>query len=97
MLVINGAVHPRFATDGESRYIRNGVGVRDPHTAYFVISRDPISFGRFARFFRDGLGCNDALFLDGHVSSLWAPQLNREDRAALLGSMVVVSDPPQTP
>ncbi|HVV34138.1 MAG TPA: phosphodiester glycosidase family protein [Vitreimonas sp.] len=90
MLVIDGALHPRFAPDGDSHYIRNGVGVRDAHTAYFVISRDEVSFGRFARFFRDGLNCRNALFLDGHVSSLWAPQLNRQDRGPALGPMVVV-------
>lgn len=90
MLVIDGALHPRFAADGDSHYIRNGVGVHDAHTAYFVISRDEVSFGRFARFFRDGLHCRDALFLDGHVSSLWAPELNRQDRGAALGPMVVV-------
>lgn len=95
MLVIDGALHPRFAPDGDSHYIRNGVGVRDARTAYLVISRDEVSFGRFARFFRDGLHCRDALFLDGHVSSLWAPQLNRQDRGPALGPMVVVLNRPQ--
>jgi uncharacterized protein YigE (DUF2233 family) len=73
MLVIDGQMHPRFADDGASRFIRNGVGLRDQHTAYFVISSGFVSFGRFARFFRDELQCRDALFLDGTVSSVWAP------------------------
>jgi uncharacterized protein YigE (DUF2233 family) len=38
--------------------------------AFFMISNDAVSFGRFARFLRDGLGCPDILFLDGSVSSL---------------------------
>jgi uncharacterized protein YigE (DUF2233 family) len=97
MLVIGGALHPRFSADGESHYIRNGVGVRDAHVALFVISRDEVSFGRFARFFRDALQCNDALFLDGHVSSLWAPQLNRQDHGFALGPMVVVLNHAQRP
>ena len=29
MLVINGEIHPRFLPDGTTRYIRNGVGVRE--------------------------------------------------------------------
>ena len=94
MLVIDGALHPRFAADGASHYIRNGVGVLDEHTAYFVISDDAVSFGRFARFFRDGLHCRNALFLDGSVSSLWAPNLQRRDDNHLLGPMIVVLNLP---
>jgi uncharacterized protein YigE (DUF2233 family) len=92
MLVIGGRVHPRFAEDGASRLVRNGVGVRDSRTAYFVISSGLVSFGRFARFFRDELHCGDALFLDGAVSSLWAPSIGRRDDNHMLGPMVVVLD-----
>lgn len=90
MLVIDGALHPRFQDDGPSRYVRNGVGVSDAHTAYFVISSGAVSFGRFARFFRDELGCDDALFLDGSVSSLWAPHLERRDGNQELGPLIAV-------
>lgn len=90
MLVIDGALHPRIADDGPSRYVRNGVGVREGRIAYFVISSGAVSFGRFARFFRDELHCRNALFLDGAVSSLWAPQLNRRDRLHAIGPMIVV-------
>lgn len=92
MLLINGALHPRIAEDGSSRLIRNGVGLRDGHTAYFVISSGFVSFGRFARFFRDELRCRDALFLDGTVSSIWAPSIGRYDDNHELGPMVVVLD-----
>jgi uncharacterized protein YigE (DUF2233 family) len=97
MLVIDGALHPRFSSDGDSHNIRNGVGVRDGDSAFFVISRDQVSFGRFARFFRDALHCPNALFLDGHVSSLWAPLLDRQDRGFALGPMVVVLNRPPNP
>ncbi|MGX5848972.1 phosphodiester glycosidase family protein [Mesorhizobium sp. PL10] len=70
MLVIDGALHPRFETNGSSRYIRNGVGVRDENTVVLAISRSDVSFGSFARLFRDALGCRNALFLDGAVSAL---------------------------
>ncbi|MBL8548046.1 MAG: phosphodiester glycosidase family protein [Hyphomonadaceae bacterium] len=92
MLLINGDLHPRIANDGVSRFIRNGVGLRDQHTAYFVISSGFVSFGRFARFFRDELHCRDALFLDGTVSSLWAPSVGRYDDNHELGPMVVVME-----
>jgi uncharacterized protein YigE (DUF2233 family) len=70
MLVIDGALHPRFEANGTSRYIRNGVGVRDENTVVLAISRSEVSFGSFARLFRDALGCRNALFLDGAVSAL---------------------------
>lgn len=90
MLVIAGRLHPSFARDGESRFVRNGVGVKDPRTAYFVISDDGVSFGRFARFFRDRLGCRNALFLDGSVSSLWDPAAGRKDGYSRVGPMIAV-------
>lgn len=73
MLVIDGALHPLFSDDGSSRKIRNGVGVRDDHTVVFAISSDRVSFGSFARLFRDALGCRNALYLDGSISALSAP------------------------
>jgi uncharacterized protein YigE (DUF2233 family) len=90
MLVIDGKLHPKFDQDGPSRLIRNGVGVKDAHTALFVISEEGVSFGRFARFFRDALGCANALYLDGTVSSLWHPAAERQDPYSGLGPMVVV-------
>ena len=90
LLVRNGDLHPAVAHDGPSRVIRNEVGVGENGDAEFVISVDPVSFGRPARLFRDRLGCTDALYLDGAVSSLWAPGLGRHDARADLGPLVVV-------
>jgi uncharacterized protein YigE (DUF2233 family) len=90
MLVVGGKLHPKFDADGESRLVRNGVGVKDPETAFFVISEEGVSFGRFARFFRDALGCPDALFLDGSVSSLWDRPGGRQDAYSGLGPMIAV-------
>jgi uncharacterized protein YigE (DUF2233 family) len=90
MLVIDGALHPRIQPDGPSRNIRNGVGVDAAGRAVFVISEIPVSFGRLARLFRDRLGCDQALYLDGAVSSLWAPALKRMDDSFALGPIIVV-------
>jgi uncharacterized protein YigE (DUF2233 family) len=90
MLVIDGKLHPKFDADGPSRLVRNGVGVKDARNAVFVLSEEGVSFGRFARFFRDALGCSDALYFDGTVSSLWHPQADRQDAYSSLGPMVVV-------
>ena len=90
MLVIDGKLHPLIQSDGASRYIRNAVGVADPGTAWFVISDEPVSFGRLARFLRDGLRCRDALYFDGAVSSLWDPAADRQDAREDLGPLVAV-------
>ena len=89
MLVIDGLIHPKISSDGPSQKIRNGVGVReDGRTAVFAISERPVTFGAFARLFRDDLGCRNALFLDGSVSSLYAPNLGRSDLSRPLGPLV---------
>lgn len=89
MLVVDGRIHPKISTDGPSQKIRNGVGVRDEgRTAVFAISERPVSFGAFARLFKDALGCRNALFLDGSVSSLYAPGLGRRDISRPLGPLV---------
>jgi uncharacterized protein YigE (DUF2233 family) len=91
MLVMNGALAPQISPDGPSKNIRNGVGLRNSRDAFFAISDDPVSFGKLARFFRDGMSCPNALYFDGAVSSLWVPSMHREDSGAALGPMLVVS------
>lgn len=90
MLVIDGALHPAFAPNGDSLHVRNGVGVDGAGIAWFAISDEPVSFGRFARLFRDALGCRNALFLDGAVSSLWDRSAGRRDSYSSLGPLVAV-------
>jgi uncharacterized protein YigE (DUF2233 family) len=92
ILLIGGTLHPQISNDGPSRNIRNGVCLRDSGYAIFAISEDPVSFGRLARLFRDALGCRDALYLDGFVSSLWVPAARRMDARALLGPVVIVTN-----
>ena len=88
MLVVDGAIHPRFEPDGESRHVRNGVGVNGS-AAVFAISRSPVSLGSFARLFRDGLGCRNALFFDGTVSALHDGEKYLMERG-LFGDLAIV-------
>ena len=90
MLLIDGKVHPEITEDGPSRLIRNGVGVDEKGRAHFVISNAPLSFGKFARFFRDELKTPNALYLDGSVSALWNPATGRTDGGAAIGPILVV-------
>ena len=94
MLVIDGDLHPRFLENSDSRYIRNGVGTSDDGArVVFVISEQPVTFHEFGRIFRDDLGLPQALFLDGSVSRLHAPQINRSDFGRWLGPIVGVVAP----
>ena len=91
MLVIDGALHPRFLASGNSRLIRNGVGTStDGSEAVFVISDTPVNFHLFASFFRDYLGLPQALYFDGRISRLYAPSLGRSDIGFRMGPMVGV-------
>ena len=90
MLVVHGAIHPMIRPNGESLHIRNGIGLVDGRHAWFVISEEPVSFGRLARLFRDGLGCREALYFDGAVSSLWNPVAGRRDSSHQIGPMIAV-------
>ena len=93
MLVIDGALHPKFDPDGSSRYVRNAVGIGPDGEPMFVITTDVVSFGKLARFFRDRLKARNALYLDGSVSSLWDPANGRMDDFVPLGPLVVAFTP----
>ena len=93
MLVVDGALHPRFLPDSESLRRRNGVGASpDGRLVHFAISEEPVTFHEMATLFRDGLGVRDALYLDGSVSRLHAPALGRSDPGLPMGPIVVVTE-----
>ncbi|PTT82967.1 hypothetical protein DBR42_16330 [Pelomonas sp. HMWF004] len=91
MLLKNGQIHPAFRPLSASRFIRNGVCALGGQ-AIFVISERPVSFHEFASFFRDELHCQNALYLDGSVSSLYSPKLGRNDRWYELGPLFGVTE-----
>ena len=88
MLVIDGKLHPKFTPAGQSRKIRNGAGVLDGGRVAFAISDGAVTFSEFARLFRDHLRSANALFLDGSISSLYAPGLGRADGTWPVGPIV---------
>jgi prepilin-type processing-associated H-X9-DG protein len=92
MLVIDGRIHPKILPGSTSRKMRNGVGIRDAHTVVFVVSEGPVTFWEFARLFRDNLGSANALFLDGSISSLYAPALRRSDTLYPMGPIIAASE-----
>jgi uncharacterized protein YigE (DUF2233 family) len=94
MLVIDGALHPRFLPDSDSRHVRNGVGSSaDGRRVWFAISEAPVTFHDFATLFRDALGAPQALYFDGSISRLYVPALNRHDGGFPMGPIVGVVEP----
>ena len=95
MLVIDGALHPRFLAESTSRYIRNGVGTTaDGKRAVLAISNDVVTFHEFGRFYRDQLALPNALYFDGNISRLRAPNLRRSGAGfTTLGPIIGVVSP----
>lgn len=88
--VSGGEMHPKFNVNSTSRLIRNGVGVKASGEVVFALTEDPMNFHEFATLFRDQLKCPDALYLDGVISSLYAPPLKRSDKKTDLGPIIAV-------
>jgi uncharacterized protein YigE (DUF2233 family) len=89
LLLYENIFHPRILKGSTSKFIRNGVGVAsDGKTAYFVISNQRVNFYEFTSFFHEVLGIQNALYFDGNVSKLYAPELGRSGVGWSVGPMV---------
>ncbi|MBO1279147.1 phosphodiester glycosidase family protein [Acinetobacter nosocomialis] len=87
MLLINSKINPLFLANSDSKKIRNGVGIKN-NKLYFVISKNRVNFYNFAEFFQKGLNVEQALYLDGSISSLYLPKNNRNDRKFYMGPII---------
>lgn len=87
MLVIDGKINSLFLPDSQSNKIRNGVGIRN-NKLYFVISKNSVSFYKFAQFFQRSLKVEQALYLDGSISSLYVQKDKRNDQQFEMGPIV---------
>jgi uncharacterized protein YigE (DUF2233 family) len=94
MLVRRGALARTFDAASRSRLVRNGVGVRADGSVVFAMADDGVSFHQFATAFRDDLDCQDALFLDGTISQLYAgPGTRLPSRVREFAAIFAVSEP----
>lgn len=75
LLLRKGVIHPAFNLNSPNKRLRNAVGVRSDGQIVFVMSdredrtRGRVTFHQLSRFFLH-LGCQDALFLDGDISTM---------------------------
>ena len=90
MLVTAGRIHHRFIPDSDSRKRRNGVGIIGRNQVVFVIADTPVNFYDFAHFFGSVLNAHNALYLDGTISRIFAPELERNDPGVPMGPIVGV-------
>lgn len=90
MLVIDGEFHHRFLPDSDSRKRRNGVGVTNGGDVIFVLADTPVNLYDFATYFLEVLGARNALYLDGTISRLYAPELDRNDPGSAMGPIIGV-------
>jgi uncharacterized protein YigE (DUF2233 family) len=92
MLVINGQIHSAFEEGSANLNIRNGVGILPDGKVIFAISKEPINFYDFAKYFQD-LGCKNALYLDGFVSRMYLPEKNWLQTDGNFGAIIGVTQP----
>jgi uncharacterized protein YigE (DUF2233 family) len=91
LLVINNQLNPVFTQSSNSTYIRNGVGTTLDGKIIFAISNQAVNFYTFALLFKERLNCPNALFLDGAISKMYAPDIQRMDLDGDLGPFVVLT------
>ncbi|WP_229776773.1 phosphodiester glycosidase family protein [Deinococcus ruber] len=85
LLVQGGQLHPSFNAGSKSVKLRSGVGVCAGGVVKFAMSEGAVNFYDFARFFRDTLGCPDALYLDGSISTFYTPDRGDSQLLAYAG------------
>ena len=93
LLVIDGALHPKFKAESLSLNLRNGIGVISPKEVVIVISNWPVNLHTFASFFSEVLECRDALYLDGSLSGLYAPPIKRDGAGLEYVGILAVTRP----
>ncbi len=97
LLVIDGALHPKFNADSTSVHFRNGIGVASPTRIAIVIANLPVNLHTFASYFRDVLNCPNALYLDGSLSGLYAPAIGRKTPGLEYVGILAVTAPAPKP
>lgn len=94
MLVINKQLHPAFTPHSNNIHLRNAVGILPNGKVALVLSKKRVCFHDIATFFRDQLGCEHALYLDGFVSRVYYPALEdyQEQQQGNFGVIIGVTN-----
>lgn len=93
MMLIDSVINPLFNDGSPNRHIRNAVGVTAAGEVVLAISQREVTFFELSSLLR-GMGCTQALYLDGFVSRLYLPALSVGSLAdgAQLGPLIAIFD-----
>lgn len=91
MLVTNGTINSNFTKGSANTNIRSGVGIRQDGAVIFAISDAEVNFHDFAELFVKELKCRNALYLDGAISRMYLPRLNRNQKGGNFGVLIYSS------
>lgn len=75
LLVFNGKISKNFGKKSVNKKTRSGVGKINDSTVVFIISLKPVNFYDFASVFKNKFKCKNALYLDGVISRMYAPEI----------------------
>lgn len=90
LLLRRGVPHPLI---GRVEVARDAVAVCGARRVALVLAPDGASIRQLARFIRDGLGCPDALYLDGTISGLRVPSARVDRDGSYVGMIGVTAKP----
>jgi uncharacterized protein YigE (DUF2233 family) len=91
MLIIDNKLNPALNQLSRSKLIRNGVCLNKSMQIVFSISTKPVTFHEMAKYFKDELECENALYLDGAISQIYWPQNGRFGLLSEIGPMIGVT------
>jgi len=90
MLVFDGDINLDFKSRSPNLHIRNGVGILPDGKILFVMSKDEVNLFEFALLFKDGFKCKEALYLDGNISKIYAPSINRLEQGGDFSGIIAI-------
>lgn len=97
LLLTNGVFHPAFRPASTNFHYRSGVGVSTKGEVVFALSVQRVRFYDFARLFKEKLGCEEALYLDGEICAMYLPELGlKDDAQSSFAAMFAVTVPVST-
>lgn len=76
MMLVDGQINRQFTQGSSNLHFRNAVGITREGEVIFALSEQRVNFYEFSQFLLQQ-GCTDALYLDGVVSRMYLPAINR--------------------
>lgn len=88
MAVVDGQINPRFNEPSPNVHIRSGVGVDPEGRTIFLISNQQVNLYTFGSIFKEVFRCRNALYLDGAISMMYLPALDRQQLGGDFGPLI---------